>query len=122
MFMLHWQIEGRDQPLTKYHIKLRFVCNSRALSKFEEQDFLGVKEDLELVPGASLDDIGREGNGNMADSGWGTSALLQSSHRQLIRAATYAHTTPDWRTELWVYLHKSSLLVSLKMVSVASTD
>ncbi|XP_078611831.1 serine/threonine-protein kinase SMG1-like isoform X2 [Branchiostoma floridae x Branchiostoma japonicum] len=63
----------------------------KALSKFEDVDLPGVKEHLELVPGASLsglEDAAERPDFSCAPA-WDSRQLLQITEQQLVRAATH---------------------------------
>lgn len=57
----------------------------RALSAFEDGDFGEVREKLELVPGASLSDLGVN---NLNYSLWSCKEKLDLINKQFIRLAT----------------------------------
>ncbi|XP_078691237.1 serine/threonine-protein kinase SMG1-like isoform X6 [Branchiostoma floridae x Branchiostoma belcheri] len=68
----------------------------KALSKFEEVDLPGVKEHLELVPGASLSGLedAAEKPDFSCSPAWDSRQLLQITEQQLVRAATHIGLVP----------------------------
>lgn len=64
---------------------LCYYCYFRALSAFEDGDFGEVREKLELVPGASLSDLGVN---NHNYSLWSCKEKLDLINKQFIRLAT----------------------------------
>ncbi|KAI8501131.1 Serine/threonine-protein kinase smg1 [Branchiostoma belcheri] len=68
----------------------------KALSKFEEVDLPGVKEHLELVPGASLSGLedAAEKPDFSCSPAWDSRQLLQITEQQLVRAATHICLVP----------------------------
>ena len=72
-------------PYCSFHM-CYLVYLHRALARFDEADFSGVKEYLELVSGASLTNNKPPELG--IDVDWDPQSLLLAANKQFIRAAT----------------------------------
>lgn len=78
------------------------MLSLRALSKFDERDFEGVREALDLVPGASLDDFTTDISSLAAEGVWTRPVVLDTVQKQLVRAATFIHTENYWKEDRYL--------------------
>lgn len=58
----------------------------RALSSFDHEDYLGVRESLELVPG--VQDVGKADKAPPSHQMWSQSRKLDQVHRNFIQVAS----------------------------------
>lgn len=72
------------------------------MARFEEGDFIGVKEELSNVEGASLEDIGSLKP--QPKLKWSPKNLLEVTQKEYLRGVTLGEVTADIKEEMYVYL------------------
>ena len=70
----------------------------RALSRFEEGDYMSLRDDLERMPGTSLDTVGREQPKPRIN--WSPASLLEAAHKSYLRGLTLCETTTDFNNDM----------------------
>ena len=70
----------------------------RALSEFDLNNISGMKDNLELVPGGSLNDVARHG----VPFRWGSSQKVELVHQQFVKIA--AAVIDQKQTKLVLYV------------------